>query len=94
LFQNKRFARWIFSAQVSGIHSAIPAPRGDRRRTFSHTGHGHAPLHYDNKLGGCLVNVTRDQLEDAPKYANENDWDWSDSMRRKVYDYYGQAWAH
>lgn len=54
-----------------------------------------ASLHYDNELGGYLVNVTRDQLEGAPKYDNENDWDWSDTARgRKVYDYYGQAWAY
>jgi hypothetical protein len=69
-----------------------PSPHiGEPSANFLTHGHGLAPLHYDNELGGCLVNVTRDQLEDAPKYANENDWDWSDSMRRKVYDYYGQA---
>jgi hypothetical protein len=30
-------------------------------------------------------------LDGAPKFANENDWDWSDSTRRKVYDYYGSS---
>ncbi|QUS40662.1 PRC-barrel domain containing protein [Tardiphaga alba] len=47
-------------------------------------------LKYDTELGGYLTNVTKDQLEGAPKYSNEADWDWQDTGRyRKVDDYYG-----
>lgn len=50
-------------------------------------------LDYKTDLGGYQVNVTKAQLEGAPKYADENDWDWTDQTRgRKVYDYYGQPW--
>lgn len=47
-------------------------------------------LKYDTELGGYLTNVTKDQLQGAPKYSNERDWDWQDTGRaRKVDDYYG-----
>ena len=45
-------------------------------------------LKYDTNLGGYLVNLTRDQLEKAPRYANENDWQWSRDNDQRVYDYY------
>ena len=52
-------------------------------------------LKYNTDLGGYQVNVTKSQLDNAPKYANENEWDWADPARgRKVYDYYGQAWMY
>jgi hypothetical protein len=51
-------------------------------------------LKYSEELGGYQVMITEDQLQGAPKYSNENEWDWSDPARgRKVYDHYGQAWA-
>lgn len=47
-------------------------------------------LKYDTELGGYLTNVTKDQLQGAPKYSSEADWDWQDTGRsRKVDDYYG-----
>jgi len=47
-------------------------------------------LTFNEELGGYQVNITENQLEGAPKYANENDWDWSDEQRgRRVYGYYG-----
>jgi hypothetical protein len=47
-------------------------------------------LKYDTELGGYLTNVTKDQLQSAPKYSSEADWDWQDTGRaRKVDDYYG-----
>jgi hypothetical protein len=47
-------------------------------------------LKYDTGLGGYRTNVTEQQLRGAPKYGNENDWNWSDSNRtRGVNDYYG-----
>ena len=45
-------------------------------------------LKYDTNLGGYLVNLTKDQLDKAPKYANENDWQWSRANDKRVYDYY------
>jgi hypothetical protein len=52
-------------------------------------------LKYNETLGGYQVNVTEQQLKGAPKYANENDWDWADPVRgRKVHDYYGAAWMY
>src|SRR5215467_14907862 len=38
-------------------------------------------LKYDEDRGGYLVNITRDQLENAPRYADEESWEWSPSMR-------------
>lgn len=50
-------------------------------------------LTYDTELGGYLVNLTKDQLEGAPKYAG-SDWNWEDRDRaRTVNDYYGAPWA-
>jgi hypothetical protein len=46
-------------------------------------------LTYDTSLGGYLVSVTRDQLDDAPRYReNERPWDRPD-YGRSIYDYYG-----
>jgi hypothetical protein len=45
-------------------------------------------LTYDTNLGGYRVNLTRDQLENAPKYSRNSDWDWSRESERQVYDYY------
>ncbi|KGT77146.1 photosystem reaction center subunit H [Bradyrhizobium japonicum] len=47
-------------------------------------------LKYDTALGGYRTNVTRQQLDGAPKYADETKWDWQDTSRtRAVNDYYG-----
>lgn len=67
---------------------------------FMGIGDDHYPLpwsalDYNTELGGYLVNVSKNQLEGAPKYATENEWDWSDPTRgRRVYEYYGQPWAY
>jgi len=45
-------------------------------------------LTYDTSLGGYRVNVTKDQLDRAPKYANDNDWSWSRDNDQTVYNYY------
>jgi len=66
---------------------------------FLGIGHDHYPipwssLTYDTELGGYKTNITERQLEGAPKYADESDWDWTDRERaRKVYDYYGVPWG-
>ena len=37
-----------------------------------------AAMKYDENLGGYRVNIARDQLENAPRYRDEDGWDWSD----------------
>jgi hypothetical protein len=51
-------------------------------------------LHYDPSLGGYRVAVTAAQLDGAPKYADESEWNWADPQRgRSVHDYYGVPWV-
>ena len=35
-------------------------------------------LKYDTSLGGYLVGITESQLKSAPKYGNDNAWNWDD----------------
>jgi PRC-barrel domain protein len=49
-------------------------------------------LTYNERLGGYEVNVSEEQLEGAPKYRRNEDWDWSDRERgRLISDYYGTS---
>jgi sporulation protein YlmC with PRC-barrel domain len=49
-------------------------------------------LKYDTNLGGYLTGITETQLKGAPKYGNDNAWNWNDPERaRTVNDYYGVA---
>lgn len=48
-----------------------------------------AKLSYDERLGGYVTNVTREQVENAPKYHDDDDYEWSRENGRRVYDYYG-----
>jgi PRC-barrel domain len=49
-------------------------------------------LKYDTALGGYRTGITETQLKGAPKYGNDNAWNWSDPARaRSVNDYYGVA---
>ena len=49
-------------------------------------------LKYDTNLGGYLTGLTEIQLKGAPRYSNDNAWDWNDAARaRSVNDYYGVA---
>jgi sporulation protein YlmC with PRC-barrel domain len=49
-------------------------------------------LKYDTSLGGYVAGITEDQLQGAPKYANESSWNWSDASTAKSIDeYYGIA---
>jgi hypothetical protein len=48
-------------------------------------------LTYDTRLGGYRVNLTKDQLEKAPKYGKKSDWTWSRANDVRVYDYDGAA---
>jgi PRC-barrel domain len=45
-------------------------------------------LHYDTNLGGYRVNLTKDQLEKAPRYSESQGWNWNRENDRRVYDYY------
>lgn len=45
-------------------------------------------LKYDQELGGYRVDVSKEQLEGAPEY-NDEDEDWSPTYGRSIYDYYG-----
>ena len=62
---------------------------------FLGIGNDHYPLpwqslKYDTRLGGYVTGVTESQLGSAPKYGNDNDWNWADAARnRAVNDYYG-----
>lgn len=64
---------------------------------FLGIGHDHYPLpwnslKYDTNLGGYVTGVTETQLKNAPKYGNDNAWNWSDTGRtRAIDDYYGIA---
>jgi hypothetical protein len=47
-------------------------------------------LKYDIKLGGYRTGITEKQLQGAPKYGSDTDWNWGDQTRtRGVDDYYG-----
>ncbi|MGF0540570.1 PRC-barrel domain-containing protein [Agrobacterium sp. ES01] len=62
---------------------------------FLGIGHDHYPLPwakltYDEDLGGYRTDVSKEQVEGAPKYENDND-DWSSDRGRQIYDHYGVA---
>jgi PRC-barrel domain len=45
-------------------------------------------LKYDTSLGGYIVNLTKDQLDKAPKYHPNDSWDWSRPNDQRVHEYY------
>ena len=48
-------------------------------------------LTYNEKLGGYEVNLTDEQLKNAPRYATGEEWKWDPARGRDIYDYYGVA---
>ena len=48
-------------------------------------------LKYDTSLGGYRVNLTKGQLEKAPKYSSSTGWNWNRENDRRVYEYYRAA---
>jgi hypothetical protein len=48
-------------------------------------------LNYDESLGGYRIDVTKEQLQGAPKYAHDDDSYSAADNGRLVYDYYGVA---
>jgi sporulation protein YlmC with PRC-barrel domain len=60
---------------------------------FLGMGHDHYPLpwsklEYDESLGGYRIDISKEQLEGAPKYSGE-DYEWTPQNGRGIYDYYG-----
>ena len=49
-------------------------------------------LKYDTGLDGYVVPVTKEQLDNAPRYVSGEAPDYNDDYGRKVYDYYGIGW--
>ncbi len=45
-------------------------------------------LKYDGDLGGYQVDVTEDELKEAPRYLEGEEWDWSDPARGDAVDKY------
>ncbi|TJW60449.1 MAG: PRC-barrel domain containing protein, partial [Mesorhizobium sp.] len=43
----------------------------------------------DESLAGFRIDITKEQVEDAPRYARDQDFDWNAESGRRVYDYYG-----
>ena len=61
---------------------------------FLGIGHDHYPLpwqklDYDTSLEGFRVDITKEQVEGAPRYSRDEDFDWSPESGRRVHDYYG-----
>lgn len=61
---------------------------------FLGLGHDHYPipwakLDYNPKLGGYEVNITEEELKNAPKFDPGKEYNWADPAANKnVYDYY------
>lgn len=48
-----------------------------------------AKLTYDEDLGGYRTDLTREQVDKAPKYRSDEEYQWNRENGRLVYDYYG-----
>ncbi|TAZ59889.1 PRC-barrel domain containing protein [Rhizobium leguminosarum] len=60
---------------------------------FLGIGHDHYPLpweklNYDTQLDGYRIDLTKEQVEGAPSYSDDDDT-WYNDNGRRVYDYYG-----
>jgi osmotically-inducible protein OsmY len=51
-------------------------------------------LKYDTELGGYIVNLTKDQLQGAPKYGQSDTWDWSNPQSSRQIDQYYDRWMY
>jgi hypothetical protein len=45
-------------------------------------------LNYDTTLDGYRINVTSEQLNRAPKFRDEKEWQWNRESDQRVYSYY------
>lgn len=47
-------------------------------------------LTYDEREGSYIVDLSKEELEGAPRYAREREFDWTDrESTRRINDYYG-----
>ena len=46
-------------------------------------------LKYEPEMGGYVVTLAKEQLEGAPRYAREDNPEYTDEYGRRVNDYYG-----
>lgn len=49
-------------------------------------------LKYDTNIGGYVVPLTKEQLDNAPHYSKNSVPEYTDEYGRKVYDYYQTPW--
>ncbi|SNS44319.1 PRC-barrel domain-containing protein [Sphingopyxis indica] len=49
-------------------------------------------LTYDTDKGGYVVNLTKEQVEGAPRYAREEAPEYTDDYGRTIYGYYGLSY--
>ncbi|MGD9809860.1 MAG: PRC-barrel domain-containing protein [Sphingobium sp.] len=49
-------------------------------------------LDYDTDKGGYVVNISKEQLEQAPRHAQDDTPEYNDSYGRTVYGYYGVSY--
>jgi hypothetical protein len=66
---------------------------------FLGVGNDHYPLpwqslKYDTELGGYVTGITTKELQGAPKYGEQSDWNWGDDAAvRGINSYYGVPFA-
>lgn len=48
-------------------------------------------LEYDESLDGFRVDISKEQVEGAPHYRRDDDYDWNGDNGRRIYDYYGMT---
>ena len=49
-------------------------------------------MKYDTGLEGYVVSLSKEQLENAPRYAQDAYPEYTEDYGRNVYDYYGVPW--
>lgn len=48
-------------------------------------------LTYDEGVSGFRINLSKEQVENAPRFRADEDYDWSSDNGRRISDYYGIA---
>jgi len=46
-------------------------------------------LTYNEDLGGFQIDITKEQLEAAPRYGQDDDFEYYEDNNRRICDYYG-----
>ncbi|MGB3071890.1 MAG: PRC-barrel domain-containing protein [Ottowia sp.] len=49
-------------------------------------------MKYDTGMGGYVISLSKEQIEKAPRYAQDSHPEYTEDYGRKVYDYYGVPW--